>query len=127
MVVEPGNDLGLLCLATKTFPDFTLRLEFQLGRIDDNSGIFVRFQKGKRTSFRKAPCELFVAPKRRRKKTLIPDEPDTFDAVSLFSGGLDSLIGVMIFSPQTQQRAYYCWAITMRTAQRANREDCTKI
>jgi 7-cyano-7-deazaguanine synthase in queuosine biosynthesis len=46
-----------------------------------------------RTSFRKSPCDLFVAPKTRRKKTLTPDEPDAFDAVTLFSGGLDSLIG----------------------------------
>lgn len=44
MIVEPGNDLGLLFLATQTFSDFLLRLEFQLGRIDDNSGIFVRFR-----------------------------------------------------------------------------------
>ena len=44
MVVEPGSDLGLLFLATKTFSDFLLKLEFQLGRIDDNSGIFVRFR-----------------------------------------------------------------------------------
>ena len=44
MIVEPGNDLGLLFLATRTFSDFLLKLEFQLGRIDDNSGIFVRFR-----------------------------------------------------------------------------------
>jgi Domain of Unknown Function (DUF1080)/GMC oxidoreductase len=44
MIVEPGNDLGLLFLATQTFSDFRLKLEFQLGRIDDNSGIFVRFR-----------------------------------------------------------------------------------
>jgi choline dehydrogenase-like flavoprotein len=44
MIVEPGNDLGLLFLATQSFSDFILRLEFQLGRIDDNSGIFVRFR-----------------------------------------------------------------------------------
>lgn len=50
-----------------------------------------------RTSFRKASGELFVAPKLRRKKTSAPDEPETFVAVSLFSGGLDSLIGVIDF------------------------------
>jgi len=50
-----------------------------------------------RTSFKEAPCELFVAPKLRRKKTLTPDEPETIEAVSLFSGGLDSLIGVIDF------------------------------
>lgn len=44
MIVEPGNDLGLLFLATQNFSDFILKLEFQLGRIDDNSGIFVRFR-----------------------------------------------------------------------------------
>jgi 3-keto-disaccharide hydrolase/GMC oxidoreductase len=44
MIVEPGNDLGLLFLVTQTFSDFRLKLEFQLGRIDDNSGIFVRFR-----------------------------------------------------------------------------------
>jgi choline dehydrogenase-like flavoprotein len=44
LVVEPGNDLGLLYLATQAFSDFRLKLEFKLGRIDDNSGIFVRFR-----------------------------------------------------------------------------------
>ncbi len=44
MIVEPGNDLGLLFLATQTFSDFRLKLEFQVGRIDDNSGILVRFR-----------------------------------------------------------------------------------
>jgi choline dehydrogenase-like flavoprotein len=44
IIVEPGNDLGLLFLATQTFSNFLLKLEFQLGRIDDNSGIFVRFR-----------------------------------------------------------------------------------
>lgn len=44
LVVEPGSDLGLLYLATRTFSDFLLKLEFKLGRIDDNSGIFVRFR-----------------------------------------------------------------------------------
>jgi 7-cyano-7-deazaguanine synthase in queuosine biosynthesis len=48
-----------------------------------------------RTSFRALPCELFVAPKVRRKRARAPDEPDEFEAVSLFSGGLDSLIGVI--------------------------------
>ena len=44
LVVEPGSDLGLLYLATQTFSNFRLKLEFKLGRIDDNSGIFVRFR-----------------------------------------------------------------------------------
>jgi len=44
LVAEPGSDLGLFYLATQTFSDFLLKLEFQLGRIDDNSGIFVRFR-----------------------------------------------------------------------------------
>jgi 7-cyano-7-deazaguanine synthase in queuosine biosynthesis len=50
-----------------------------------------------RTSFRQSPCKLFVAPKARRKKASVPGEPDTFEAVSLFSGGLDSLIGTINF------------------------------
>jgi 7-cyano-7-deazaguanine synthase in queuosine biosynthesis len=50
-----------------------------------------------RTTFRKAPCQLFIAPKTRRKTTLNPNEPETFDAVSLFSGGMDSLIGAIDF------------------------------
>lgn len=49
------------------------------------------------TSFRPSSCELFVPPKFRRKRTLPPDEPDSFNTVSLFSGGLDSLIGVIDF------------------------------
>ncbi len=50
-----------------------------------------------RTSFRQSPCRLFIAPKTRRKKASTPGEPDTFEAVSLFSGGLDSLIGTIDF------------------------------
>jgi len=48
-----------------------------------------------RTKFRKSPCQLFLAPKTRKKKTLAPGEPETFDAVTLFSGGMDSLIGTI--------------------------------
>jgi 7-cyano-7-deazaguanine synthase in queuosine biosynthesis len=48
-----------------------------------------------RTLFRQAPCKLFVASKAYRKKALPPGEPETFEAVSLFSGGLDSLIGTL--------------------------------
>ena len=44
IVAEPGSDLGLFYLATQTFGDFTLKLEFKLGRIDDNSGILIRFR-----------------------------------------------------------------------------------
>lgn len=44
IVAEPGSDLGLLFLATRTFDDFILKLEFKLNRIDDNSGVFVRFR-----------------------------------------------------------------------------------
>jgi 7-cyano-7-deazaguanine synthase in queuosine biosynthesis len=50
-----------------------------------------------RTSFRQSPCKLFVAPKTRRKKASTPSEPDTFETVALFSGGLDSLIGTIDF------------------------------
>jgi hypothetical protein len=78
-----------------------------------------------RTSFRQSRCELFVAPKTGRKKALPPGEPDTFEAVSLFSGGLDSLIGTIDYleanpanrllmighydasGPRSQQRAVY--------------------
>lgn len=49
------------------------------------------------TSFRTSSCEPFVAPERSRQKTRIPEEPDSFEAVSLFSGGLDSLIGAIDF------------------------------
>jgi 7-cyano-7-deazaguanine synthase in queuosine biosynthesis len=50
-----------------------------------------------RTNFRKSPCQLFVAPKTRKKKAVAPGEPETFDAVTLFSGGMDSLIGTIDF------------------------------
>jgi 7-cyano-7-deazaguanine synthase in queuosine biosynthesis len=56
------------------------------------------------TSFRQSSCKLFVAPKMRRKKALIPGEPDTFDAVTLFSGGLDSLIGTIDYLRQNAGR-----------------------
>ena len=39
--------------------------------------------------------KLFVAPKTRRKKAPTPGEPETFEAVSLFSGGSDSLVGTI--------------------------------
>jgi hypothetical protein len=44
IVAEPGSDLGLFYLATQSFADFTLKLEFKLGRIDDNSGVLIRFR-----------------------------------------------------------------------------------
>lgn len=44
IVAEPGSDLGLFYLATRSFGDFTLKLEFKLGRVDDNSGILLRFR-----------------------------------------------------------------------------------
>ena len=44
IVAEPGSDLGLFYLATRSFGDFTLKLGFKLGRIDDNSGILIRFR-----------------------------------------------------------------------------------
>lgn len=50
-----------------------------------------------RTSFQASTCDLFVAPKFRRKRAVAPDEPETFDNICLFSGGLDSLIGVIDF------------------------------
>jgi choline dehydrogenase-like flavoprotein len=44
IVVGPGSDLGLFYLATNTFQDFTLKLEFKLSRVDNNSGVFIRFR-----------------------------------------------------------------------------------
>lgn len=43
MVAQPGNDLGLFYFS-QGFGDFILRLQFRLDRIDDNSGVFVRFR-----------------------------------------------------------------------------------
>jgi choline dehydrogenase-like flavoprotein len=40
---EPGGDLGLLWHTTPLPPDFVLRLEWLRHRVDDNSGVFVRF------------------------------------------------------------------------------------
>jgi 7-cyano-7-deazaguanine synthase in queuosine biosynthesis len=57
-----------------------------------------------RTSFRPANCDLFVAPKRRRQLARDPLEPKVFEAVSLFSGGLDSLIGTIDFLEQHPER-----------------------
>jgi hypothetical protein len=64
-------------------------------RVADRLNTALSFLSGDvwRTSFRQSPCKLFVAPKAGRKKALPPGEPETFEAVSLFSGGLDSLIG----------------------------------
>jgi hypothetical protein len=45
IVSQPGGDLGLLYYAPRTFEDFTLRLQFRLDRVDDNSGVFVRFRE----------------------------------------------------------------------------------
>jgi choline dehydrogenase-like flavoprotein len=44
IVAEPGNDLGLFYVANQKFNDFILKLEFKLSRVDDNSGVFVRFR-----------------------------------------------------------------------------------
>jgi choline dehydrogenase-like flavoprotein len=44
LVGEPGGDLGLLYYTSETFGDFTLRLQFRLDRLEDNSGVFVRFR-----------------------------------------------------------------------------------
>jgi 7-cyano-7-deazaguanine synthase in queuosine biosynthesis len=49
-----------------------------------------------RTSFYASDSELFVAPKTRRRASP-PNEPTQFHAAALFSGGLDSLIGVIDF------------------------------
>lgn len=47
-------------------------------------------------AFHESKHELFVPP-RRRRRAVDPLEPTAFDAVSLFSGGLDSLIGAIDF------------------------------
>lgn len=39
----PGNDLGLYWHTAPTPPDFILKLEWLQWRLDDNSGVFVRF------------------------------------------------------------------------------------
>src|SRR6266481_642419 len=67
------------------------------GKVADRLNIALTFLSGDvwRTSFRQSPCKLFVVPKTRRKKASTPGEPSTFEAVSLFSGGLDSLIGTI--------------------------------
>jgi hypothetical protein len=44
IVTQPGGDLGLLYFTPYTFADFVLRFQFRLNRLDDNSGIFVRFR-----------------------------------------------------------------------------------
>jgi hypothetical protein len=44
LVAKPGDDLGLLFYAKRTFGDFVLRLEFRLAADTDNSGVFVRFR-----------------------------------------------------------------------------------
>jgi 7-cyano-7-deazaguanine synthase in queuosine biosynthesis len=50
-----------------------------------------------RLSFRASSHDLFVPPKLHRRRTLTPGEPVTFEAVGLFSGGLDSLVGAIDF------------------------------
>ena len=42
LVAQPGDDLGLLFYSIASFSDFTLRLQFRIDRVDDNSGVFVR-------------------------------------------------------------------------------------
>jgi hypothetical protein len=44
IVAQPGGDLGLFYYAPRTFGDFVLRFQFRLDRLDDNSGVFVRFR-----------------------------------------------------------------------------------
>ncbi len=49
------------------------------------------------TSFHRAETTLFVPPKRRRQRAKDPQAPVSFEAVGLFSGGMDSLIGAIDF------------------------------
>lgn len=48
IVAQPGGGLGLFYYARQSFGDFTLRLQFRLERLDDNSGVFVRFRDPRR-------------------------------------------------------------------------------
>jgi 7-cyano-7-deazaguanine synthase in queuosine biosynthesis len=51
-----------------------------------------------KTSFQATSCDLFAAPKHRsRRLASDPNEPKSFHAVTLLSGGLDSLIGTIDF------------------------------
>lgn len=49
IVAQPGPGLGLLYYARKTFGDFTLRLQFRLESVGDNSGVHVRFRDPRRS------------------------------------------------------------------------------
>jgi choline dehydrogenase-like flavoprotein len=44
MVAEPGGGQIGLCYFSRPVGDFTLRLEFKLSAVDNNSGVFVRFR-----------------------------------------------------------------------------------
>ncbi len=48
IVAQPSGGLGLLYYARRAFGDFTLRLQFRISRLDDNSGVFVRFRDPRR-------------------------------------------------------------------------------
>jgi choline dehydrogenase-like flavoprotein len=49
LVAQPWGDIGLLYYGADHFADFTLKLQFRLSRVEDNSGVFVRFQDPLRT------------------------------------------------------------------------------
>ena len=44
IITQPGDDLGLIYFAPRTFGDFVLRFQFRLNQLDDNSGVFIRFR-----------------------------------------------------------------------------------
>ncbi len=48
IVTQPDGDLGLLYYAPRTFDDFTLRLQFKMDRVEDDSGILVRMREPRR-------------------------------------------------------------------------------
>jgi choline dehydrogenase-like flavoprotein len=49
LVAQPsGKGLGLLYYAPRPFGNYVLRLQFRLDRVDDNSGIFLRFRDPRR-------------------------------------------------------------------------------
>lgn len=43
LVSKPGSDLGMLWHTTPTPANFLLELEFRLSKVDDNSGVMIRF------------------------------------------------------------------------------------
>lgn len=77
-------------------------------------------------SFRESPCQLFAAPKMRKKKTPAPDEPDAFDAVSLFSGAWIRLSELLIFLRKILKVTCCLLDITMLPARGVSKGICMR-